>query len=232
MDTDKLFMDDYIIPQPLSKEESYHLIKEAKEGSKEAKDRLITHNIRLVLYTVSNHFQTVNYDKKDLFQIGVIGLMKAVDTYDVSKNIKFNTYAIRCIDNEIRMFLRKLKKYSKMDSIKSTIFVNEYSDEEKLEDVLRDNGDFVEDVEKEETNRIIREIVQELPSRDKEIIMLHFGFYDNKIYKQREIASMFQVNQPYISRLITRVVKQLGNILASKEIIELHSKKKVKKKLK
>lgn len=224
MNTDELFVDGHKLPQPLSKEEVYKLIQEANEGSKEARDKLITHNIRLVLYEVTHKFQNVNYDKKDLVSIGNIGLLKAINTYDLSKGFEFAAYAVRCIDNEILMLLRKLKKDQSNDSLDRVIFHDKDGSKMKLEDKLSDDSDLVEDLENEETHRIIREVVKKLPNRDKEIIMLHFGFYDDKTYTQREIADKFNISQAYISRLITKIVKKVGKILESKGVIELHSK--------
>ena len=106
MNTDELFIDSHKLPQSLPKEEVYKLIKEANKGAKEARDKLVTHNIRLVLYEVTNKFQNVDYDKKDLVSIGNIGLLKAINTYDLSKGFEFATYAIKCINNEIVTFLK------------------------------------------------------------------------------------------------------------------------------
>ena len=136
MNTDELFIEGHKLPQPLSKEEVYKLIQEANEGSKEARDKLVTHNIRFVLYEVTNKFQKVDYDKKDLVSIGNLGLIKAINTYDLSKGFEFATYATRCIDNEILMFLRKLKKEQAVDSIDRVIFQDKDGSEMKLGDKL------------------------------------------------------------------------------------------------
>lgn len=231
MNTDELFVDGHKLPHPLSKEEVFELIQKVNRGSKEARDKLISHNIRLVLYEVTNKFQNVNYDKKDLVSIGNIGLLKAIDTYDLSKEFEFATYAARCIDNEILMFLRKLKKDQNIDSLDRVIFHDKDGSEIRLEDKLSDNSDLVEDHENKITNNIIREVINELPERDKKIIMLHFGFYNDKVYTQSEIADMFNISQSYVSRLIQKIVKKIGKILESKGVIELHSKQeKIKRK--
>jgi len=231
MNNDELFIEDKL-PLPLSKEEVSKLFQETNEGSKEARDKLIIHNIRLVLYLVTSKFKNVNYDKKDLVSIGNIGLIKAIDSYDLSKGFEFTTYASRCINNEILGFLKKLKKDQSIDSIDSVMFYNKDGQEMKLEDKLSDDNDLVEDYVNEETHKIIREVVKELPNnRDKEIIMLYFGFYDDKTYTQKEIADKFNICRAYVSRIVKKVVKKVGKILESKEVIELHSKqKKVKKK--
>lgn len=199
MNINEPFLDAHNLPQPLSKEEMYRLVNEFNEGSMEARDKLITHNIRLVIYEVANKFKSVDYDKKDLVSIGNIGLLKAINTYDLKKGIEFATYATKCIDNEILMFLRKLKKDKNVDSLDRVIFQDKDGSELKLGDMVSDDN------EQLETYRILREIVKQLPERDKEIIMLYFGFYNGKKYTQKEIANKFNISQSYISRLTTKI---------------------------
>lgn len=232
MNTDELFIDRNQLPQPLKEDELYKLIQESREGSKEAWDKLIIYNIRLVLYEVNRKFRNIDYDKKDLVSIGNIGLIKAINTYDSSKGINFSTYAIKCIDNEILMFFRKLKKDHNVKSIESFIYCDEDGSELKLEDRLIDDSDFVEDYEKSETHKIIRELVKKLPDREKKIIELYFGFYNDRIHSQEEIADKLHISQSQVSRLITKLVKILGKQLESVGAIELHAKPKIKKKRK
>lgn len=194
MNNYELFIDGYRLPQPLIKDELDKLIKEACSGSKEARDKLIIHNIRLVLHEVTNRFRNIDYDKKDLVSIGSIGLVKAVNTYDITKEVKFATYAVRCIDNEILMFLRKVKHDKNIDSIDKVLFYGKDGSELKLEDILSDDSDLVIDHENSETYKIIRQLINQLPDRDKEIIMLHFGFYNDRIYTQKEIADKFHIS--------------------------------------
>ena len=111
MNTEELFLDANDLPKPLSKDELSELFDKIKLGDEEAKNKVIEHNIRLVLYEVTKKFRTVNYDKKDLISIGNVGLIKAVLTFDKSRNMEFATYAVKCIDNEILQFLRKLKNF-------------------------------------------------------------------------------------------------------------------------
>ncbi len=223
MNTYELFIDNYKLPKPLSKEEINNLFKQAKNGSKDARNKIITHSIKLVLYEVTSKFSNVDYDKKELVSIGNLGLVKAVDTYDLSKKYEFSTYAIRCIDNEIIMFLRELKKNNSIDSLDRVVFSDKHGNELKLKDQISDDRDLVEENETVETHEIIREIVMNLPNRDKEIIMLYFGFYNDKIYKQEEIANKLHISQSQISRLIRKIVKQIGKILESKCVVELNS---------
>ena len=224
MNTNELFIDANKLPQPLPKSQVNELLDKVKHGDEDAIKMIIEHNIRLVLYQVNNKFKSVEYDKKDLVSIGNIGLIKAVTTFDKSKNVEFATYATRCIDNEILMFLRKLKKDQKVDILDKTITHDKEGKELKIEDTISDENDIVEDYEKNITYKIIREIVKELPSRDREIIMLHFGFYNNKIHTQKEIADMMSISQSYVSRLITKIVKKLGIQLKKCGVIETTGK--------
>ena len=228
MNTDELFIDVHKLPSPLSKQEVYELLEKIKQGDKRAKEILAEHNIRLVLYEVTGRFKLVKYDKKDLVSIGNIGLMKAITTFDTSKKVEFSTYATRCIDNEILMFLRKLKK-EKSDSLEETIIKNEDGDELKIEDKISDGTDITEEYMRNETYKIIRQIVNGLPERDKKIILLHFGFYNNKIHTQKEISDIMSISQSYVSRLITKIVKKLGQQLEQMGVIELRKEYKVKK---
>lgn len=154
------------------------------------------HNLRLVLRQVFRRFGMVDYDKNDLISIGKIGLIKAINTYDAEKNFRFSSYAVKCIDNEILIFLRTI---------------------------------FVEELERIETYRIIRGLIAELPDRDKEIIMLRFGFYDEHIYTQKEIADELNIAQSYVCGLITKIVKKLGSELEEQGVIELHERPRVTK---
>lgn len=221
MNTDELFVDGHKLPQPLTKDELKKLLKEASEGSLESRDKLIIHNIRLVLYEVTKKFQNVDYDKKDLVSIGNIGLVKAINTYDISKGFEFAAYATRCIDNEILMFLRKLKKDQNVDSLDRTINHDKDGNGLKVEDIISDEIDVVEEYTDNETYQLIRQIVKNLPDRDREIIMLHFGFYNDKTHTQKEIADMMSISQSYVSRLIKKIVKRLGQQLKQKGVIEL-----------
>lgn len=226
MNTDELFIDGHKLPKPLSKQEVYDLLEKIKQGDECARKKLIEHNIRLVLYEVTGRFKSVEYDKKDLVSIGNVGLMKAITTFDTSKKVEFATYATRCIDNEILMFLRKLKKDQNVDSLDRTINHDKDGNELKIEDTISDETDIVEEYTDNETYQIIRQIVKDLPNRDREIIMLHFGFYNDKTHTQKEIADMMSISQSYVSRLITKIVKRLGQQLQQKGIIELRTEEK------
>ena len=190
MKTDELFLVGHKLPTPLSKQEVYELLGKIKQGDKRAKEKLAEYNIRLVLYEVTGRFKFVEYEKNELVSIGNLGLMKAINTFDTTKKVEFATYATRCIDNEILMFLRQLKKDQKVDSLNRTINYDNEGNELYLEDTISDETDIFEKYTDNETYQIIRQIVKDLPDREREIIMLYFGFYNDKIYTQKEIADM------------------------------------------
>lgn len=227
MNIDELFIDGYKLPKPLSKQEFNELFEKMKQGNELAKEKLLKHNIRLVLYEVTSRFKSVKYDKKELISIGNFGLMKAITTFDLSKKIEFSTYAIRCIDNEILMFLRNLKKGQNVDSL-DKINYDKNGNELKIKDIISDKTDIAKEYIDKETYQIIRQIVKDLPSRDRKIIMLYFGFYNNQTHTQKEIANMMTVSQSYISRLISQIVKNLGQQLHQKGVIELRIEAKNK----
>ena len=220
MNTDGIFIDIDKLPQLLSKSQLNQLLDRVKLGDEEAIKMVAEHNIRLVLHEVNNRFKSVEYDKKDLVSIGNVGLMKAITTFDKSKKVEFSTYAIKCIDNEILVFLRKLKKDQKADSLDKIITCDKEGNEVKIEDTISDETDIAENYEKIITYKIIREVVQELPDRDREIIGLYFGFYNNEIHTQKEIADMMSISQSNISKSITKIVKKIGIQLKNLGVIE------------
>lgn len=216
-----LFINGDELPKKLSDSETNLLVKEMNEGITEARDKLINYNIRFVLYEVTHRFEKVNYDKKELVSIGIVGLIKAVDSYDLSKGAKFTTYAVRCIDNEILMFLRNLTKYQNIESLDTIIFQPKDHTHLRLSEILNSNIDLVMDYEKIEINQIVRNLVNQIQGKDKEIIKLYFGFY-GRVYKQKEIVDKLNISQSNISKTIKRVVEVLKCVLEDKDYIELH----------
>lgn len=210
----------------LSKDELNKLIEEVQNGSKEAEEKILFHNIRLVIREVLTKFNNNNvcYDEDDLISIGCFGLLKAVKRYDTSKGFEFSTYAIRCIDNEILMFLRKLKRHENILSINEIVCHNKDGDEQKIEDLIYDESDLVENFEKTEIYEIIRQIVNELPEKEKTIIMLKFGFYNNQTCTQKEISDKLHIPQTTVSRIIKKTILKIKRILKFKGIIEFHNK--------
>lgn len=225
-----LFIEVNNLPLPLSKSEMYELIEKTQHGDTDARDRAIVHNIRFVIYIVINIFMNVEYDKRDLVSIGIIGLIKAIDTFDLSRNNEFGTYAAKCIDNEILSFLRKLKKYQNIniDSIDKIIDCDKDGFELKLNDILSDTTDITEEYEYNETCCIIRQAINGLPDRDRDIMTMYFGFRNNRTYTQDEISKKYNISQSYVSRVIIRNLAKVERKLINSGVIELSSKVKVK----
>ena len=210
----------YYFPGPLDKEETYRLLNEFKEGSMAAKEKIVLHNVRLVTYEIKRRFSHVPYCREDLISIGIMGLIKAINTYDKSKGFEFTTYAMRCIDNEILQFLRKLNRYQYDVSLDSVIHSSDglYY---RLCDILMDDTDFTEESDMESIIAIIRDLVQKLPNREREIIMMYFGFNNNQRYNQYEISQKLHIAQSQVSRSIIRSLKKLAFKLDCMGAIEI-----------
>lgn len=212
--SNKLFIDNEL-PEPLSKKELYECFKKYKLGDNKEKEKIILHNIRLVLKETSK-FNFSYYDRNEMVSVGLIGLIKAVDSFDITKNFSFNTYAIPCIRNEILMFLRKNSKRKMEISIESS-FINKTGENQGLciEDILNTDEDYniAIDCENNEINNIVRNIIKELPYREKEIVILYFGFLNNKIYNQKEIAKKLNISQSYVSKILTNTLNRVRAML-------------------
>ncbi len=198
------------LPLPLSKEEIHECFEKYRLGDLNARKKIINHNIRLVISEVKRKFSNTMYEENELISSGLLGLVKAVDTFDISRNLLFATYAVKCIDNEILMFMRNGKKWINDYSLEATINTDFDGKELKLEDVISDDScDLVLDYEKKEDYKIVRKIVEELPERERLIIMMYFGFIDNKLYNQEEISHKLNISQSYISRLIKKILNKI-----------------------
>ncbi len=220
MNYNDLFIDDKL-PNPLSQKELYDYFEKMKSGDTSAREIIILHNIKIVLATVIDHFNNTPYEEKELVSIGLIGLIKSVDTFDISKKYQFSSYCCRCIDNEILMFLRKGKKYLNDVSLEKPIRTDSKENELRVEDTLCDeNSDFVSDYERNEINIIIRQLFEELTGRDKEIITLYFGFDDNKRYTQKEIANKLGIHRTYVSKIINNLLRRMNMRLKECGIVE------------
>ena len=205
MEQDKIFIDIDNLPKKLSSSETQELFIKMKNGDIQAKEKLATHNIRIVLYEVIKKFRYTEYDPKELVSVGNVGLMKAINTYDITQNACFFTYAQKCIDNEILYFLRENKKNSSNFS---------------LEYVL---------TESDEVKNIVREIVEKLPPRKSKIIMLRYGFYDDEIYTQEEIGRCLNISQSNVSKIIDVTLDEISKELYKRDIIyKIRNKSKYK----
>lgn len=213
------------LPNLLSKEELYELLKETSNGNMSAREKVIIYNKRLVLYRLSTRFEYTTYDKEDLMSVGTLGLMQAVDSYDISKGTEFTTYAIKCIDNAILRYINKYNKYLTEASLDDTIYYDEKGNEIKLGDTIKDNTNIEEEYDELETYKIIRELINQLSERDRIIIMMNFGFYDDIVYSQKDIATLLNIPQSSFSRLKNRLVNYLGIRLEEEGVITLPSRK-------
>ena len=207
--------------EPLSDEEVEYYFREERYWKAQARDNFIHHNIRLVLNEVRARFSQ-NSDLEELVSVGLIGLIKSVDTFNIDLNFKFSTYAAKCIDNEILMFLKKRKKFILEKSLDIPIGMEDkFGNVQILMDVLVDEKtDIASEYEKKVVCEEIRKIVYQLPDRDREIILLYFGFFNDHTYMQKEIAEKFNISQSYVSRVIIRNVKKIGLQLKKFGLIE------------
>lgn len=197
------------LPEPLTKEEETELVLKSMEGSSEAKNKLIEHNLRLVVF-LSKKYESTGIDLEDLVSIGTIGLIKGVNTYKLDKNIKLATYASRCIDNEILMYLRKNKRRKGEISFEDSLSFDAEGNELHLEDILGTDDDIVtKDLVHEVEKKLLYEEISKLNKRDKEIMVLRYGLYDNEELTQKDVASLLGISQSYISRIEKKVIKRL-----------------------
>ena len=194
------------LPEPLTKEEEVMYVK---DGSKEAKNKLIEHNLRLVVF-LAKKYENTGIDLEDLVSIGSIGLIKGVETYNLDKNIKLATYASRCIDNEILMYLRKNKKRRGEISFEDSLSYDAEGNELRLEDILGTDSDIVtRDLERETERKLLYSEIEKLSGRDKEIMIMRYGLYDHKELTQKEVARKLGISQSYISRIEKKVISKL-----------------------
>lgn len=201
------------LPPPLERDEEDYYVRLAVDGDLEARNKLIEHNLRLVVF-LAKKYENTKIDLEDLVSIGTIGLIKGVNTYRMDKNIKLATYASRCIDNEILMYLRKTKKKRTEVSFEDSLSFDSEGNELHLEDVLGTKEDIVtKPIEDELDKYLMYKEVDKLGKRDKEIIELRYGLNGKKEMTQKEVANLLGISQSYISRIEKKVIKKLSNII-------------------
>lgn len=201
------------LPAPLSKEEELAYVNKALEGDIHAKEKLIEHNLRLVVF-LSKKYENTGVDLEDLVSIGSIGLIKGIKTYKPDKNIKLATYASRCIDNEILMFLRKNKRRRSEVSFEDSLSYDAEGNELHLEDILGTDSDIVtKGIEDETDKKMMYKEISKLNDRDKEIMVLRYGLFNHKEMTQKEVAEKLGISQSYISRIEKKVIKKLKGVV-------------------
>lgn len=197
------------LPAPLTKEEERVVFAGLSAGQQNCRDLLIVHNLRLVVY-IAKKFETPSASIEDLISIGTIGLIKAVKTFAPEKNIKLATYASRCIENEILMYLRKSSNKRQESSIDEPLNTDGDGNELLLSDVLgSDQNQVGADLEQTAERNMLLEAVNRLSQREKQIMQLRFGLAGQTEHTQKEVADMIGISQSYISRLEKRIIRRL-----------------------
>ena len=197
------------LPAPLSAAEEAEIMQRIIDGDETAREALITHNLRLVVY-IARKFETRGANVEDLISIGTIGLIKAVRTFRPERNIKLATYASRCIENEILMFLRKSSQYKNDLSIDEPLNIDWDGNELLLSDVLGSEPDIVgRNIENEVEKDLLLDAVHRLSAREQKIMELRFGLGGIEEHTQKEVADILGISQSYISRLEKRIIDRL-----------------------
>ncbi len=197
------------LPPPLSKEEEEQIMEQLKGGDESVRDLLIVHNLRLVVY-IAKKFDIPGAGIEDLISIGTIGLIKAVRTFSPEKNIKLATYASRCIENEILMFIRKTSQIKGELSLDEPLNTDWDGNELLLSDVLGSDPDMVGmNVEHDDECRMLRLVLERLPKRDREIMYMRFGLEGQIEHTQKQVADKMNISQSYISRLEKKIMHRL-----------------------
>ena len=197
------------LPPPLSKSEEQKLIELIASGDNSAREKLIVHNLRLVVY-IAKKFENTSSCVEDLVSIGSIGLIKAVNSFNPERNIKLATYASRCIENEILMHLRKTSNQRTEISIDEPLNVDWDGNELLLSDILGSDADVVNrSIEEEVEHELLIDFIEKLGEREKKIMKMRFGIGGTKEYTQKEVADMLGISQSYISRLEKRIIDKM-----------------------
>ena len=198
-----------ILPAPLKGQEEQDALELLEQGDETAKQRLIEHNLRLVVY-ISRRFENTGVNLEDLISIGTIGLIKAIGTYRRDKNIKLATYASRCIENEILMHIRKIANQKTEVSLDEPINMDYDGNELLLSDILGTDEDMIlRPLEENVELCVLRQALGQLPEREREIVAMRFGLEGRKELTQKEVAQKMGISQSYISRLEKRIMQRL-----------------------
>ena len=198
-----------VLPPPLERDEEMRMLEEYAKGSMDARAVLIEHNLRLVVY-IAKKFENAGVNVEDLISVGTIGLIKAVNTFKIDKNIKLATYASRCIENEILMYLRRDVKRKSEVSLDEPLNVDWDGNELLLSDILGTENDVVSTRLEEEVNRkLLYHALTKLSDREKQIMDMRFGLKTGREMTQKEVADAMGISQSYISRLEKKIIERL-----------------------
>ena len=196
-------------PKPLSKKDEEYYLERLKEGDNEARNKLIEHNLRLVAHIIKKYYGT-KCEQDDLVSIGTIGLIKAINTFKPDKKIRLSSYASRCIENEILMHLRAVKKTERDVSLNETIDTDKDGNPLTLMDIMKVDDNILDELDmKLNSKKLGQYITEELNSREKTVIILRYGLNGKKPMTQKEIAKMLNISRSYVSRIETKALKTL-----------------------
>ena len=196
-------------PKPLSEEKEKEYLLKSKNGDIKARNILVEHNLRLVAHIIKKYY-AVNVDQDDLVSIGTIGLIKAINTFDMDKNIKLSSYASRCIENEILMHFRNLKKSSQNVSLEDAVDIDKDGNTLKLMDLLYIDDDFADNLDKKlNLQKINKYLTETLTKRELQIINLRYGLNGSKPLTQREVSSIMNISRSYVSRIEKKALEKL-----------------------
>ena len=196
-------------PKPLSEKQEKIYLKRAANGDKEARNKLVEHNLRLVAHIIKKYYG-MQSEQDDLVSIGTIGLIKAVDTYDMNKNIRLSSYASRCIENEILMHFRNAKKSAQDISLNETIDTDKDGNPLTLLDIMAVDDNIIDTLDLKFNSRKLGQYINgELDEREKKIIILRYGLDGNEPMTQKNVAKLLNISRSYVSRIETRALKIL-----------------------
>lgn len=196
-------------PKPLSEKQEKIYLKRAANGDKEARNKLVEHNLRLVAHIIKKYYG-MQSEQDDLVSIGTIGLIKAVDTYDMNKNIRLSSYASRCIENEILMHFRNAKKSAQDISLNETIDTDKDGNPLTLLDIMAVDDNIIDTLDLKFNSRKLGQYInEELDKREKKIIILRYGLDGNEPMTQKNVAKLLNISRSYVSRIETRALKIL-----------------------
>ena len=198
-----------VFPEQLSKELEDEYVKKAKSGDKEARNKLIEHNLRLVAHIVKK-FEATGHDIDDLIGIGTVGLIKGIDTYSENKKVKLATYAAKCAENEILMYFRADKKNSKNVSLYEEISYDKEGNKITILDILKTGDfDYIEEIYKNDNIKLLRKYLNVLTKRERDIIEARYGLNNKKEQTQKDIAKKLDISRSYVSRLEKRATTKI-----------------------
>ena len=202
------------LPLPLDTESEREALLKLKQGDEQAREALVEHNLRLVVY-IAKKFENTGLEQEDLISVGSIGLIKAVNTFDVDKNIKLATYASRCIENEILMHLRRSQKQKKEVSLDKPLSFDSEGNELLLGDVIGvDDEEVFKNIETEVEHDVLSAAVKKLNEREREIVVLRFGLAGKEEKTQKEVADILNISQSYISRIEKKILARMKKDIA------------------